>query len=287
MRRFTTSAGTDRSLLGLLLVAEAVAAVILLAGHTPAEPAAHSSTAAPPASTVAATGALTVRALPDGRAVRLVRLGGTRTASLVERIAAQMAGAADAVTAFWGPAWRHEVLVVVAATDAQFTNLGGGGADIAATTTVDRITFAPGAAAMTDDDLRIVLRHELFHFAARQDTAADAPRWLTEGVADFVARPPQGPASQDAAAIAVLPTDAELDTAGATRSRAYDRAWWFSRYVAERYGSATLRALYLRACGARHPDVDTAVRETLHADVPAVLAGWRHWLAFGHRPAGG
>ena len=50
--------------------------------------------------------------------------------------------------------------------------------------------FAPGAAAMSDASLRIVLRHELFHFASRADTAADAPRWLTEGVADFVGRPP-------------------------------------------------------------------------------------------------
>ena len=49
--------------------------------------------------------------------------------------------------------------------------------------------FAPGAAAMSDASLRIVLRHELFHYASRAETAADAPRWLTEGVADFVARP--------------------------------------------------------------------------------------------------
>ncbi|EUA23932.1 peptidase MA superfamily protein [Mycobacterium xenopi 4042] len=38
-----------------------------------------------------------------------------------------------------------------------------------------------GAAAMSDAALRIVLRHELFHYAARADTALDAPRWLTEG----------------------------------------------------------------------------------------------------------
>jgi hypothetical protein len=131
--------------------------------------------------------------------------------------------------------------------------------------------------------LRIVLRHELFHFASRAATAADAPRWLTEGVADFVGRPAT-PRPPDAAVLALgphasrgLPTDAELD--GPDRSRAYDRAWWFSRFVADAYGTDTLRALYLRACGPGHPDAVTAVRETLGADLPTVLARWRHWMA--------
>lgn len=42
---------------------------------------------------------------------------------------------------------------------------------------------------MSEASLRIVLTHELFHLAARTGTALDAPRWLVEGVADFVARP--------------------------------------------------------------------------------------------------
>jgi hypothetical protein len=56
------------------------------------------------------------------------------------------------------------------------------------TATGQRIVFAPGASDMSDDALRIVLRHELFHFVSRAQTALDAPRWLTEGVADFVGR---------------------------------------------------------------------------------------------------
>ena len=53
------------------------------------------------------------------------------------------------------------------ASDEQFRALAGGGSDIAAATTGRRIVFAPGAADMSDDALRIVLRHELFHYAAR------------------------------------------------------------------------------------------------------------------------
>ena len=132
---------------------------------------------------------------------------------------------------------------------------------------------------MSDASLRIVLRHELFHYAARGRTAVDAPRWLTEGVADYVGRPPTAvPGPSSAAALAHLPTDADLDTAGAVRSLAYDRAWWFSRFVASRYGADTLRKLYVTACGTGHPDQLTAIKETLGADPQQVLAAWRAWL---------
>jgi hypothetical protein len=239
---------------------------------------------AAPASLTTPTAASTTETLDDGRRVHLIGLGGARTAPLLARIAAQMNDAAQAVTAFWGPDWPRDVVIVAAGSDAEFGSLAGGGPDIAATTTAERVMFAPGAASMSDASLRIVLRHELFHFASHAGTAAGAPRWLTEGVADFVGRPPT-PRPPDAP-LAVgpparwgLPTDAELSAAGPTASLAYDRAWWFSRFVAAAYGTHTLRALYLRACGSGHPDVATAVYETLGADLPAVLARWRQWMS--------
>ena len=275
MRRSTTSAATDRLRVGGLLVAELICALILVGRPHPA-PA--RPVVAAPASVTTPTAASTTENLDDGRAVHLVGLGGAHTAPLLTRIAAQMNDAAKAVTAFWGPDWPRDILVVAAASDAEFGRLAGGGPDIAATTTAERIMFAPGAAAMSDASLRIVLRHELFHFASRADTAADAPRWLTEGVADFVGRPPT-PRPPDAAELATIPTDADLDVAGPAGSVAYDRAWWFSRFVADAYGTATLRTLYLRACSPGHPDAATAVRDALGADMQEVLAGWRHWMS--------
>jgi hypothetical protein len=273
MRRSTTSAGTKRrSLLGLL-IAELMFGGVLLTQPLVATP--PSPPVAAPPSLTTSTAASTIETLSDGRTVRLVGLGGQHTASLLARIATEMNGAAQAVTAFWGPDWPREVLIVAAGSDAQFRQLAGGTADIAATTTAERIMFAPGAAAMSDAALRIVVRHELFHYAARAATAADAPNWLTEGVADYVGRPPT-PRPENAAELALLPTDVELY--GPDRSRAYDRAWWFSRFVADTYGTPTLRALYLRACGQAHPDAATAVRDTLGADLPKVLAHWRQWL---------
>jgi hypothetical protein len=283
MRRSTTSAGTEfpgfklvgtaRPLLALVLLVELLAAVVLLSRSTPA-PAAPAVTPAPPAATTESV------TLGSGRTAEILVLPGPETAGLAARIRGELKDAADAVTAFWGDDWRRDVIVVTTGTDEQFTVMGGGGSDIAAATTPQRIVFAPGAARMSDASLRIVVRHELLHYAARRATAADAPRWLTEGVADYVGRPPTplpGPAA--AAELARLPTDSDLDTAGTTRSLAYDRAWWFSRFVADRYGPEGLRNLYLAACGIGHTDVPNAVRNALGVELNEVLVAWRQWLS--------
>lgn len=274
MPRFTTSAATDRRLLGLLLIIELIVAVTLV-GTPGAAPSGPGTALSPtPSSATSRTARLS-----DGRTVELLNLGGTRTEPLVARVAAEMDDAAAAVTRFWGPDWRRDIVVVATANDDQFRTLAVGGADIAAATTAQRIVLAPGAAAMSPDSLRIVLRHELFHYAAREATAPDAPRWLTEGVADFVARPAAPrPGPQRAADLARLPTDADLDTEGPTRTLAYDRAWWFTRFVADRFGTATLRRLYDRACAPGHPDAATAVSGTLGEDLDAVMTDWRRWL---------
>jgi hypothetical protein len=299
MRRSTTSVATEKSvgierpdsgagftltlhrrLLVAVLLVELAMATALLWRSSPVPP-----SSPPPAASSNITGVpavpqpdpVTVLALPDGRTARLLALGGPQSQALLSRLGSELGEAAATVTAFWGPDWPRDIEIVVAGSDQQFRVLAGGAPDIAATTTAQRIMFAPGAADMSPAALRIVLRHELFHYAARSATAADAPRWLTEGVADYVGRPPTAAPAQ-AAELAQLPTDADLDTPGAARSLAYDRAWWFSRYVADAYGVPKLRELYLRACGAGHPDVATAVRETLGADLDAVVAGWRHWL---------
>jgi hypothetical protein len=275
MRRFTTSAVTERPFLGSLLLAELVLACALIAWP--------SSTAAVPSvsfAPVAPSDMTNSRTLRDGRTVTLMSLGGADTSRLTDRIAAELDSAADAVTAFWGEDWPRQVLIVAAGTDQEFLGMDGGTPDNAATTTSQRVLFAPGAVSMGDQALRIVLRHELFHYASRSETAADAPRALTEGVADFVGRPAEPPPGPGRAAeLGRLPTDADFDGEGPTRSLAYDRAWWFTRFVADEYGTPALRRLYLAACAPGHADVETAVRNTLGADVNQVLLAWRQWLS--------
>jgi hypothetical protein len=229
------------------------------------------------------------------RAVRLLGLGDPASDRLLSRVASNIGAAVDQVEAFWGVDWPRDISVVAAGSDEEFRAAAGGGlasqwADIAAVTVVDhvdlahrvavgqRIVFAPGAANMTEPALRIVLAHELFHYAARADTALDAPRWLTEGVADFVGRPSTPVPADARSAAQTLPSDADLDTPGPQRSLAYDRVWWFARFVADTYGRAQLRALYLAACGVGHTDFLTAVRAVLGTDSAGLLARWQQWM---------
>ena len=230
----------------------------------------------------------------DGRTVRYVSLGGRRTVQQQTRVAVGIDGAVAAVEKFWGTDWSREIVVVATASEAEFvaqTDLdpGQNWSDIAAVAVADsvdvdrhraggqRIVFGPGADDMDDGALRLVLTHELFHFAARADTALDAPRWLLEGTADFVARPdeplpPRGPQSTE------LPTDASLDVNGDARSTAYDRAWLFTRFVAGTYGVDGLRRLYIDACGPRHGDFAAAVSRALGTDLTGLRATWARWL---------
>ncbi|KKB98580.1 hypothetical protein AWC17_02290 [Mycobacterium nebraskense] len=240
-------------------------------------------------------GAATKSLVVGDRTVRLVGLGDPAGDRLLSRVASDIGAAINAVEAFWGVGWSRDISVVAAHTDEEFRAAAGGGAaaqwaDIAAVTVVDRvdpahrvaigqrIVFAPGAAGMTEGALRIVLTHELFHYAARVNTAPDAPRWLTEGVADFVARP-RTPVPADALPVPLtLPSDADLDAPGSQRSLAYDRAWWFARFVADSFGAGKLHDLYLASCGAGHTDVPAAAHAVLATDSSGLLVRWHEWL---------
>ena len=230
----------------------------------------------------------------DDRTVTMISLGGTGTDALLARVGANIGAAVASVEAFWGTDWSHEILVIAAGTGAEFAAQAGrgtaAGADIAAVAVADqvdpsrglvvgqRIVLAPGAAQMSDAALRIVLGHELFHYASRAETALDAPRWLTEGVADYVGRPTTA-VPKDMELPAALPSDTDFSVDGPQLSLAYDRAWLFARFVADEAGGPALRRLYVRACGPGHTDVPTALRETLGAGPDDVLARWRQWLA--------
>ncbi|MGB2811858.1 MAG: DUF4157 domain-containing protein [Mycobacterium sp.] len=229
----------------------------------------------------------------DGRAVRLISLGGAGTDEVLTRVGADIAAAVEAVERFWGTDWEREIIVVATDSDARFVEHARldprrPWTDIAAVAVADevdvtrrtasgqRIVLAPGAVEMTDSALRIVLAHELFHLAARADTALDAPRWMTEGVADFVARPPTG---VPAGTSAVLPSDAALEAVGPDRSAAYDRAWWFARFVADSYGTEALRRLYVATCGPDHSDLTSAVGQVLGIDTSGLHTRWARWLS--------
>jgi hypothetical protein len=280
----------------------ALAAELILAGAGAlgSGHAAPAQSAQPASSAVAHTTAAPQAVVARDRTVRMINLGGPPAAMLLDRVAANIGQAVDAVEAFWGTDWSRDITVVATGSRRQFEGEAGGGpsaqwADIAAVAVADRvdpvrriavgqrIVFAPGAADMSEPALRIVLSHELFHYAARADTALDAPRWLTEGTADYVART-HAALPEVAALPTAVPSDADLDAPGPQRSLAYDRAWLFARFVADTHGTAALRALYRVTCGVGHTDLPTAVHDVLGTDTAGVLAGWQQWLT--HQPAG-
>lgn len=222
-------------------------------------------------------------------------LGGGRADTLQARVRSAMDPAVRDVERFWGSDWPREIVVVLTDSEYRFVSEAQldprrNWTDIAAvavadsvdpdqrTATRQRIILAPGAAAMSDEALRIVLTHELFHFAARADTAVDAPRWFVEGVADFVARRPE-PVPADAAADTALPSDPGLDGSGPQRSAGYDRAWWFARFVADEFGADGLRRLYRQACGPGHGDFAGAVDKSFDIDMAELQTRWGQWLA--------
>lgn len=271
-----------RALLSVVLLAQlGVGAVLVATGS------------APPAAGPDPRQAQTME-LSDGRTVGLVNEGGQRGDALLKRVRADIPAAVDAVVRFWGPEVERTIVVVATGSEDDFVRRAHldpqrGWSDIAAVAVADsvdltaqraagqRIVLAPGAAAMSDSALRIVLAHELFHLAARPYTALDAPRWFTEGVADFVARPSEE-LPPGAAAATALPADSELDIAGPARSAGYDRAWWFARFVAADFGVDGLRRLYTEAAGPGRTDFATAVRAALGIDIDGLQARWERWL---------
>ena len=191
-----------------------------------------------------------------------------------------MDDAVRAVTEFWGADWPRDIVIVATASDEQFRALAGGGSDIAAATTGQRIVFAPGAAAHERCCTANCVAPRAFSLCrprghrAGRSSLADRGRGRLRGQARGAAAGPRA-----GRRVGAIPTDADLDTVGATRTLAYDRAWWFTRFVADRYGTSALRRLYERACGPGHPDIETAVSETLGADLGEVVADWRRWLS--------
>lgn len=152
-----------------------------------------------------------------------------------------------------------------------------------------RVVFAPDAGArLTPDQLRTLLRHELTHLATRAHTAADAPQWLAEGFADYVAHrglghtfaeiaPTVRAAARSGALPDALPADAAFSGPGAVE--AYEQAWTICAFVAATYDEPRLLQLYRALAGNGRADEDRLLREVLGTDRASLVGRWRSWIA--------
>ncbi|TDZ79764.1 hypothetical protein DE4585_03512 [Mycobacteroides salmoniphilum] len=225
--------------------------------------------------------------------------------AVAPRLVDEISGAMTSLSEFWGPQWDAGVLLIAAETDAEFAALVGGEhtEGIAAAAVADRVDsgvavgqrviFAPGSAALPPDQFRVVLRHELFHAAARTVTGDHAPLWLVEGVADYNGRRGSGTPFRNAAptlasALAAgqipdhLPTDDDIDGPGPRRTQAYEEAWSVAQYVAETFGEPKLVQLYRNGADLVPGTPGAAIQRALGIDEATLVRQWQSWL--GSRP---
>lgn len=220
--------------------------------------------------------------------------------ALAARALAELNGAVGVVTEVWGTAWSRKVALLIPSGPEELQSLVGPGfavdsiAGVAVADRVDatahiaqgqRVVLNPAVATgLSPLSLRVLLRHEITHIAARADTVDGAPMWLLEGFADYVGyRGSEVPADKAAPALAArlreavptaLPTDAEFRGAG--MDLAYQEAWSVNQYLARRLGEPGLVELYRRLAG--KSDVDTVLRDALGVDRTGLVADWQAFL---------
>ncbi|MFD5828911.1 basic secretory protein-like protein [Lentzea sp. NPDC060358] len=170
--------------------------------------------------------------------------------------------------------WLRRVDVVVPPSDADLVALVGPAfADMAGIAIRDgagqRVVLnRTRAAALTDLELRVLLRHEITHVATRDLTSDAAPLWLVEGFADWVAFHGLGLSLRQAAPaltpdVSALPTD----FSGPARDLAYQQAYSIMVYLESGLGEHGVVDFFLQHASMSAVDLD---------DVD--VAGWRAFL---------
>ncbi|MBB5156219.1 basic secretory protein-like protein [Saccharopolyspora phatthalungensis] len=220
----------------------------------------------------------------------------------VERVARQLDAAVADVTEVWGPGWSRRVGVLLPDSQEELQSLVGaefavdGIAAVAVADRVDttarrvegpRVVLNPKTAEqLSDIALRVVLRHEITHIAARADTVDGAPMWMLEGFADYVGYRKSGVEPKDVAPDLAhrlreagpptkLPEDGDFHQAGRRLDLAYQQSWSVVRHLSERLGERRLVNLYRRVAASRSSaTVDEALRETAGLSTEQLVAQW-------------
>ncbi|MEU4447489.1 hypothetical protein AB0K14_38590 [Actinosynnema sp. NPDC050801] len=222
--------------------------------------------------------------------------------ALAARVLAELDGAVAAVTEVWGEAWSRQVAVLIPASAEEMVALVGPGfatgaiAGVAVADRVDpdtrsvrgqRVVLNPDSAgALSPLSLRVLLRHEITHVAARGETVDGAPMWVLEGFADYVGyRRSDVPLRKAAPLLAArvreglptaLPSDA--DFRGGAMESAYQQAWSLNLYLASSLGEPGLVRLYRRLARVRTSEVDAVLVEVTGEDTAALVRGWQDFL---------
>ncbi len=231
-----------------------------------------------------------------------------RNDQMVERLARELDPAVRAVGDIWTASWSKRVVLMLPDSASEMKALVGPGFpvdSVVAVAVADRVDNASrtvagqrvvlnptGVRALSIPSLRVVLRHEITHLAARPDTVDGSPIWLLEGFADYVGYRDSGLSLAEGAPDLVkqfrdqgpptaLPEDRAFRSSGSELDLAYQQSWSLARFVAERFGEDTLVKLYrtLATVGpASARQTDDLLREVVGMDRKRLVGDWRNYL---------
>lgn len=233
---------------------------------------------------------------------------GLGTIKELEGYASEVDRAVPRVDAVWDNAWAGQVLLVVTRTEDEMASLLGGkpaayrqlaavtrgelGAE-EGTAAADRVLVNPKAYAdLSSMGRRVILGHEITHVAARARTQSWTPKWLAEGLADYVGYLKSGlpddviaqELTDDVRAGRVptdLPNNSDFGTTNTNLPQTYEMSWLACKMIVERYGGRDALVAFYRTIGAPGGDgtvVDKAFREVLHTTRVAFIKEWRSYV---------
>lgn len=227
---------------------------------------------------------------------------------MVDRLVRELDTSVEAVSAVWPTSWSQRVAFMLPDSPGEMRALVGPDFPVESVVAVavadrvvnktrtvagQRVVLSPsGVRALSVASLRIVLRHEITHLAARADTVDGSPTWLLEGFADYVGYRDSGVTLAEGAPDlakkvrqdgppAALPEDRAFRSRGSELDLAYQQSWTLSRYIADRWGEQTLIAVYRRLAGAgpvSASETDEMLGEVLGVDRGGLVAGWQSYL---------
>jgi hypothetical protein len=216
----------------------------------------------------------------------------------MQQMAAEIDRDIPVVSSVWGTGWSRRVVMLVPATEPEFaaiTGASGDVSDLAALSTAElppapeglpapvgnRVVINPMAfAGLSIIGRTVVVTHEITHVASRAFTGPDLPRWLIEGLADYVGFLDSGlsvPVVAQELAVRLgagylpsgLPDDAAFSASDPNLASVYEQAWMATRLIVAKVGQRGLIRLY-RLIGTAAPAADGG-QAVVAADVAAVL----------------
>lgn len=227
---------------------------------------------------------------------------------MVDRLVRELDPAVQAVSELWPTKWSRRVAVLLPDSPGEMRALVGPDFPVESVVAVavadrvdnvsravsgQRVVLSPtGVRGLSIASLRIVLRHEITHVAARADTVDGSPTWLLEGFADYVGYRDSGVNLDEGAPDlarqvrqdgppAALPEDRAFRARGSDIDLAYQQSWSLARYVADTFGEKSLIAMYreLAAAGAvSATETDRMLRDVLGVDRAELVRGWQSYL---------